>query len=153
MTDCRLPIADCRCAGSYNDDVRVFAQWRALDRRSKRLTLEAACFTALAVIRLKLGGMPRLPRSTAPRDDASAHADELRALNNATGRAARYVPGATCLPRALALTWMLKRRGIAATVRLGVRTDAGALMAHAWVECQGITLNGPADGDPFVALR
>ena len=49
--------------------------------------------------------------------------------------------GLRCLPRSLALTRVLTRRGVPATLRIGVRTVDGALLAHAWVESMGRALN------------
>ena len=47
---------------------------------------------------------------------------------------ARFVPGAMCLPRALAANYFLRRRGFESIVRIGVkRTDEGSVSAHAWV--------------------
>ena len=138
---------------SYNVSMRVFARWLALDRRAKRLSIEALLLAALAIVRLKVEGAPRLLRAAASPRHPSSRPDDLRDLSVAIERASRYLPGATCLTRALALKWMLRRRGIPADVRLGARTEAGDLFAHAWVECQGIMLGGPAAGDPFATLR
>lgn len=41
---------------------------------------------------------------------------------------------ALCLPRALAAHAMLRRRGIASRLCLGVARDEKQLMAHAWIE-------------------
>lgn len=41
---------------------------------------------------------------------------------------------ALCLPRALAVHAMLRRRGIASRLCLGVARDGRELVAHAWVE-------------------
>jgi hypothetical protein len=41
---------------------------------------------------------------------------------------------ALCLPRALAVHAMLRRRGIASRLCLGVARDGQKLIAHAWVE-------------------
>ena len=41
---------------------------------------------------------------------------------------------ALCLPRALAAQAMLRRRGIASRLCLGVAREGGALAAHAWIE-------------------
>ena len=43
----------------------------------------------------------------------------------------------TCLRQALALQDMLGRRGLGTQLRLGVRKEAGDLLAHAWLEYQG----------------
>ena len=40
----------------------------------------------------------------------------------------------SCLRKAIALMWLLHRRGMAATLRIGVVKDGGALRAHAWVD-------------------
>ena len=61
----------------------------------------------------------------------------------AVDRAGRYVPGGTCLPKSLALAWMLRRRGVAAAVRIGVKKD-GRFEAHAWVECGGVAVTEPS---------
>lgn len=64
--------------------------------------------------------------------------------------AARLGPyRASCLPRALALWWLLRRQGNPVDLRIGVRTIAGQLMAHAWVEHEGVAL----DGDPDTARQ
>jgi hypothetical protein len=47
----------------------------------------------------------------------------------------------TCLRRSLVLTALLRRRGLPATVRFGVRRAAGLLEAHAWVECDGVAVD------------
>src|SRR5215510_6454484 len=44
---------------------------------------------------------------------------------------------ALCLPRALATHAMLRRRGIASRLCLGVAREGNALIAHAWVETAG----------------
>lgn len=40
-----------------------------------------------------------------------------------------------CLTRSVALYRLLQRRGIPATLRIGVSKETGKLAAHAWVEC------------------
>lgn len=58
-------------------------------------------------------------------------------------RARHLVPAADCLPQALAAQAMLRRRGIACTVRIGVARDVqDELEAHAWVEVAGQVVVG-----------
>lgn len=85
------------------------------------------------------GGLPR-----------PADAEPLRWAVDAAGNAL----GATCLPRSLALQWLLARRGVAADLCLGARKSGGPLPAHAWVEVSGEPLGaGPADpADPTAPL-
>ncbi len=47
---------------------------------------------------------------------------------------------ALCLPRALAVHAMLRRRGIASQLCLGVARDGQELIAHAWVDIGETTL-------------
>lgn len=67
-----------------------------------------------------------------------------------TGRlvnlAARYAPvRANCLTRSLLLSWMLRRRGVACELRIGVRLVQGMFSAHAWVEVEGLPVNDRPD--------
>jgi hypothetical protein len=52
--------------------------------------------------------------------------------------ACRAVPRATCLSQALAAKALLAQNGHRAELRIGVtKSDAGRLVAHAWVESEG----------------
>jgi hypothetical protein len=57
-----------------------------------------------------------------------------------------------CLPRALAAHAMLRRRGIASRICLGVARHGGELAAHAWVEIGKDKIVGGADSDAFTRL-
>jgi hypothetical protein len=60
--------------------------------------------------------------------------------------------GALCLPRALAAQSMLRRRGIASRLCLGVARDGRSLSAHAWVEIGEEIIIGeidPASGPAY----
>jgi hypothetical protein len=48
-----------------------------------------------------------------------------------------------CLDQALALSWLLRRRGIVAELRFGARKVGDRLEAHAWVELDGTVLGDP----------
>ncbi len=61
----------------------------------------------------------------------------------AVSLAQRVVPYASCLPQALAAEALLLRNGYPADLRIGVvRTAAGRLSAHAWVETGGRVVMG-----------
>lgn len=81
-------------------------------------------------------------RTRAVRHDSA----ELARLLRIADLAARFVVPVSCLPKSLALARFLERRGIAATVRIGVRTAAGRLEAHAWVVVDGRVVNDDAAG-------
>jgi Transglutaminase-like superfamily len=57
-----------------------------------------------------------------------------------------------CLPRALAAHAMLRRRGIASRLCLGVARDRDALSAHAWVEIGDDKIVGGAEAGGFTRL-
>jgi hypothetical protein len=58
----------------------------------------------------------------------------------------RHPLRSSCLPRTIVLWTLLRRRGIAADVRIGVRYDSeGELQAHSWLEWNGEVLNDAAE--------
>ena len=59
---------------------------------------------------------------------------------------------ALCLPRALATHAMLRRRGIASRLCLGVVRERGNLAAHAWVEIGKDKIVGAPEADGFTRL-
>jgi len=73
-------------------------------------------------------------------DGRATHPD--RAVEERLARLARWpfkvlpLPG-TCLRIALVQVAVLRRRGVPALVRFGVRRRAGDLEFHAWAECDG----------------
>lgn len=110
---------------------------------------------------LRLAGFARLqaalsrpPRAAPPRGEAVELIEAARRMAQAILRASRYVPRARCLHRALALLLWLRRRGIQADLRLGVRSGAEAIEGHAWVEWNGVLLNDERSVyDTFVLLE
>lgn len=60
-------------------------------------------------------------------------------------RAAWFNLEAPCLPTALVAQWMLRRRGVASRLCLGVRRDQSALAAHAWLEIDHKVVFGDSD--------
>lgn len=125
---------------------------RRLAPERRRAIVDALC--AVAAVRLGLStiGFARLRRllgplltvRTAPVPGAP---DRVRW---AVARAARPVPGATCLTQALAAQLLLARAGYPSALRMGVRMRDGILEAHAWLEDGARVVYG-ARGD-FAAL-
>lgn len=56
-------------------------------------------------------------------------------------RAAAGVTGGTCLRQSLVLWYLLRRRGISCQLRFGSSVQAGRFESHAWVECEGESLD------------
>ncbi len=71
---------------------------------------------------------------------ASGSVTALRAQALVAAAAQHHLYPMTCLRQALVLQWLLARRGIAAELRIGVRREADRLMAHAWLEKDGLPL-------------
>jgi hypothetical protein len=101
----------------------------------------------LALVRLGLWFLPfkrigALTAKTTPRRRPGASvmpADVSRAIQCG----ARIVPGASCLTQALAAEVLMRRRGHACALRIGVaRDDGGSLRAHAWLESNGVAVVG-----------
>lgn len=74
-------------------------------------------------------------RPTAQRDEALV----VQTVRRVAEAAAFYPGRAECLEQSLALAVLLRRRGIPAQLRLGVRPYP--FMAHAWVEYDGRPIN------------
>lgn len=125
--------------------------------RARAATLEAMALLAVARWLIagvafaqwrKSLGMPVMGVSS----DSSLRLDAnlpARRLARAVERAAGRLPGeCRCLPRAMALQWMLQRRGMVADLAIGVRPgDArgGLDDLHAWVVREGEVLVGASD--------
>jgi hypothetical protein len=133
------------------------ARWSRLWRLSSAerwLLAQALALLPLTALALWLIGFRRwqavLARlapvgPSADKDDA-ALVGEGRATARLVDAAARHGPyRATCLPRSLALWWLLRRRGIECDLRIGVRKEAGRFEAHAWTEWRGTALNDSED--------
>lgn len=95
-------------------------------------------------IAARRAGAARRGDNQADRNDGAAdalnEARECAAMVTLVNR--RYSPlEAGCLVESLALWWTLRKRGIEADLRLGVRTLVGPLQSHAWVEYRGAPLN------------
>ena len=75
-------------------------------------------------------------------EDGMAYALRLGRLTQVSGR---YVPAnGTCLRQSLLVWWLLRRKGLQAELRIGVRKHP-AFVAHAWVELDGLPVNDDFD--------
>lgn len=69
------------------------------------------------------------------------------------GVADRYAAGrSSCLRRAAALSWLLRRRGIGARLLIGVARQEDGIVAHAWLESKKGETLGLAEGDGYAVL-
>jgi len=125
--------------------------WR-LSSAERWSLAQALALLPLTALALRVVGFRRWQAALArlaPTGAAPAGKDEgaeARAVARVVEAAARRGPcRATCLPRSLTLWWLLRRRGIGAELRIGVRKEAGRFEAHAWVELRGAVLNDGHD--------
>jgi hypothetical protein len=93
--------------------------------------------------RFTFGKSPAADRRDVSRVNPST-VDTASAIAMRLDLAARHLFFRTnCLERSLALRWLLRRRGIAADLRIGARKESELFEAHAWVELDGVTINDP----------
>ena len=84
----------------------------------------------------------RLEKQTDPQAEKGSGTDKVKNTCRMVHAAAHYGPGhSTCLQESLTLWYLLRRQGIEAGLRIGVRKLADKFEAHAWVEWQGAALN------------
>lgn len=123
----------------------MLARCEAPNLAFSRGRLLASSFLTLCLVRIALCFLPyrvlrRFIPSPAGCQDSRFYA---RRVVSAVVRAAPYVPGASCLTRALATQFLLARSGHRSTIRIGVRKEAdGTLGAHAWLVCDGTLVLG-----------
>lgn len=87
------------------------------------------------------------------RETIDLKAPEPRRMAWAVVVAARFVPGASCLTQALATDWLLKRAGYHGILHIGVALDEhGKLLAHAWLEYDGMILVGGRGHQQYTEL-
>jgi hypothetical protein len=123
----------------------------ALDEHGRRLIVEAAVLVALVWTGLRLLPFHQLrrllDRYAGPRQLSPPQTTALDRIPWAVDAAAnRCIFPATCLVRALVADAMLRRRGFATQLRVGVRLcgerTSRVLEAHAWLECNDRVIIG-----------
>ena len=136
--------------------IAALRSFRALVRQDRALVLEGALVLCVAWIALRLLSFVQL------RSLLDCYAARFRIASRATGPvldrttwavsavADRSPVSMTCLVRALAADAILRRRGFASQLRIGVRCHDGVslrpLDSHAWVECDDRIVIGQLDG-------
>lgn len=138
-----------------------------LAKRELWLLLEAAGWLTVLSILLKIlpfrwiaARCGRLAEATDGLGESAAIASQHRSWVTAVGvavpRAARHLPWRpVCLPQALAAQLMLRRRGIPATLHLGVALDlepGQKLSAHAWLTAGDMPVVGQRQRHRFTEL-
>jgi hypothetical protein len=130
-----------------------------MTRKRKARLRTVKVLAILSVARLVVATMPfkRWRNTLGWPGSSSTYGDEPARLASVVEWAAGQLPGTTkCLPRAMALSWMLRRRQIAHAVVFAVRPpalrrDRDAL--HAWLEIDGSKIIGDLPGPWLETLR
>ena len=130
---------------------RAWRQWRALPARERRELLWLAVLQPAISLALRLRGYRRmhdwLERHSRPANPHTATTDELADAQRTAELAAiagrRGPVATTCLRQALAIYWVLRRRGLQPQVRFGVDRIGATPDMHAWVELEGVPLAQP----------
>jgi hypothetical protein len=133
---------------------RDLASLGRLSWSDRWLLVESVATTAVVALGLRVLGLNRLRswlQRLAPLRGAAGQADTRpdAAITDRTVRLARIVGigarrgplGGQCLHRSLTLWWLLRRRGIDSSLKIGARLEDRDLEAHAWVEREGVILN------------
>lgn len=89
----------------------------------------------------KVASAATSPPSPAIGSERVATAQEIAQIVSLAARNLFF--SANCLDQALALSWLLRRRGILTELRFGARKVGDRLEAHAWVELHGTVLGDP----------
>ncbi len=119
----------------------------------ERRIIPMLCVMLFFSIALKIFGFRRVCRfahRSTDKNVKSCSDPQLAMAENAASILRRVnldysVFGNSCLAESLALWWLLRRKGIDANLKIGVRTLTGVFESHAWVECAGRVLNEAAD--------
>jgi hypothetical protein len=129
----------------------------------RQLALRALAWLVVMRVALRTISFTSIRRYVESRSGSSAIADVdwPRAVRRAGQRAARTLPGSSCLARSLVGELLLRQGGHPATLRIGVAalpmtdplgTTRADLEAHAWVESDGLLVAGDGDLDRYTEL-
>ena len=126
-------------------------QWSGLPSHERRLLLALALLQPMISVALRLRGfrrtqawLERLGTHASPHRASTgdlAAAERLAQLAAIAGR--RGPVATTCLRQALAVRWLLRRRGLQPELRFGVDRIGDTPDMHAWVELEGVPLAQP----------
>jgi hypothetical protein len=129
-------------------------RFRRLSGFERGIVLEAAVGLPVAWLGVRLLGFQickgafAKPHIDALRNSEFSAVDVLdvarRIAHLETATAESFFFRTSCLERSLVLCRMLRRRGMNAELRIGGRKKANRFEAHAWVELDGIGLDGGA---------
>ena len=102
-------------------------------------------FTKYETWRNEITLSPNLDNASSSINDATL-ANQIKQIIKLSETAARFhIRKTNCLRRCLSQQQMLKKRGFAAQMHIGVRFEEEQLLAHAWLTLQGKVINDSED--------
>jgi transglutaminase superfamily protein len=125
-------------------------RYRELNPEARKLFHRAAVMLPCVALSLHLRGFKKtaealekkLSSSVSLRPQTENPATLAQLASHMVKAAGRYgILRPSCLAESLTLWFLLKQRGVAADLRIGVRKTAQKFEAHAWVEYAGAALN------------
>ena len=130
-------------------------KFRRLSPRERRFLIQAWCgligidFALRCLPFSRIASFCRRPRTIESDRNVPSHQPVAR-LAWLVAVAGRYSPiTPTCLKEALVLSWLLNRRGITTSLRIGVARRQDTLDAHAWLEHNGRIILGEAEAQAY----
>lgn len=137
----------------------LLASWLRLPPPQRALALEAAAWLTLARLLVHHVPMRYWRRHVEAVGGGGAVDAGRQPLGRSVGRMVRRVARrlpfeALCLPQAMTAHWMLRRRGVASRVWIGVRRAVRGrpLEYHAWLTVDGECVVGCRPAGTFVPL-
>jgi hypothetical protein len=129
-----------------------------LNGADQRLLMRAAAWLGVARLRLALTSFQQLSErlsNDAPDTRVDPDPEFLRRVGFAVGAAANNVPWrADCFPQAIAARMLLRHRGHASKIHLGVeKSGEGGIAGHAWLTCGDVVVVGGEDLDRYTEMH
>ena len=139
--------------GFYKSLRRKAETWHSFSKSDRALLINAVFLLPIVATSLKTVGLRRTqswlarhPLATTPPSTEQMRANVRRTAQMVAAACRWYPFRSDCLPRTIILWSLLRRRGINADVRIGVRCDTqGEFQAHAWLEWNGEVINDAGD--------
>ena len=129
-----------------------------LDGADKWLLMRAAAWLGVARLRLAFTSFQQLSErlsNDSPDTRVEPDSEFLRRVGFSVRAAANNVPWRSdCFPQAIAACMLLKRKGHASKIHLGVeKSGEGSIAGHAWLTCGDVVVVGGDDLDRYTEMH
>ena len=133
-------------------------QFARLDVADRWLLIRASAWLGVARLRLAFASFQQLSErlsNDSPDTCVDPDPEFLRRVGFSVRAAANNVPWRSdCFPQAIAARMLLKRRGHASKIHLGVeKSGEGSIAGHAWLTCGDEVVVGGEDLDRYTEMH